>query len=105
MRKRRNLRLTAGLAIVAPLVAAALVAPSGHPPPRRSACASASDSKRRFAGGLLGTDQLGRDVLSLLMLGAGNSLATAATAILIAAILGAVVGLIAAETPDAPDRR
>ncbi|WP_294642280.1 ABC transporter permease [uncultured Aureimonas sp.] len=98
MRKRRNLRLTAGLAIVAPLVAAALVAPFWTPSAAPLRLRLGERLEAPFAGGLLGTDQLGRDVLSLLMLGAGNSLATAATAILIAAILGAVVGLIAAET-------
>jgi peptide/nickel transport system permease protein len=44
----------------------------------------------------LGTDQLGRDLLSLLMAGAGNALIVAVSSTLGALIAGVVLGLIAA---------
>ena len=43
----------------------------------------------------LGTDQLGRDLASLLMVGAGNSLAVAVTAVLLGGGLGTLLGLAA----------
>jgi len=45
---------------------------------------------------LLGTDQLGRDVLSILMAGSRTSLAAAAAAVVIAMALGLTVGILAA---------
>jgi peptide/nickel transport system permease protein len=44
---------------------------------------------------LLGTDQLGRDILSRLIAGARISLATAAAAVMISGVFGILVGLIA----------
>ncbi|WP_281976447.1 ABC transporter permease [Pseudorhizobium flavum] len=46
--------------------------------------------------GLLGTDQFGRDVASMLMAGAWNSLSTAAVAVAIGASIGTLVGLTVA---------
>jgi peptide/nickel transport system permease protein len=46
--------------------------------------------------GLLGTDHFGRDVLSMLMAGAWNSLAIAFPAVLLGALIGIVVGSAAA---------
>ncbi len=46
--------------------------------------------------GLLGTDQLGRDVLSMMMRGAWNSLSTAALAVAIGMLIGTLVGLAVA---------
>jgi peptide/nickel transport system permease protein len=46
--------------------------------------------------GLLGTDHFGRDVLSLLMVGAWNSLAIAWPAVLLGAALGIAIGCAAA---------
>lgn len=46
--------------------------------------------------GLLGTDHFGRDVLSLLMRGAWNSLAISAPAVAIGAVLGIAIGCAAA---------
>jgi peptide/nickel transport system permease protein len=46
--------------------------------------------------GLLGTDHFGRDVLSMLMAGAWNSLAVAFPAVLLGALLGVAVGSTAA---------
>ena len=48
------------------------------------------------AAGLLGTDHFGRDVLSLLMAGAWNSLAVALPSVLIGAAIGCLVGCAAA---------
>ncbi|MBB3934907.1 ABC transporter permease [Aureimonas phyllosphaerae] len=100
MTRRWNLRLAIGGSIVALLSIAAVLAPFWTPvaAPLRLRIGARLDAP--LTGGLFGTDQLGRDVLSLLMLGAGNSLATAATAILIAACLGGVLGLLAAEIGD-----
>jgi peptide/nickel transport system permease protein len=46
--------------------------------------------------GLLGTDHFGRDVLSMLMVGAWNSLSTSVAAVAIGASIGTLVGLIVA---------
>lgn len=46
--------------------------------------------------GLLGTDHFGRDLLSLLMVGAWNSLSIALMAVAIGAIIGVVVGITVA---------
>ncbi|MEV4605364.1 ABC transporter permease [Neorhizobium sp. LMR1-1-1.1] len=47
-------------------------------------------------GGLLGTDQFGRDVASMLMVGAWNSLSTSFLAVAIGAMVGSAVGVIVA---------
>jgi len=51
----------------------------------------------------LGTDQLGRDLLSMLMAGAGPPLGTAMLATLIGALIGGPLGLIAAARPGLAD--
>lgn len=60
---------------------------------------SQQDSKAAFAGSsaqhLLGTDKLGRDMLSRLIIGARQSLAMGVVAVAIAAILGIIIGAIA----------
>jgi len=43
----------------------------------------------------LGTDQLGRDLLSQLMAGAGNSMAVAVTAVMLGGSIGTALGLLA----------
>lgn len=45
---------------------------------------------------LLGTDQFGRDLLSLLMIGAQNSLAVGVVAVAIGLVIGTALGLLAA---------
>jgi peptide/nickel transport system permease protein len=61
---------------------------------------AAIDVAARLQGGSwahpLGTDQLGRDLLSMLMAGAGPSLGTAALAAAIGLIIGVPLGLLAA---------
>ncbi|GGF90175.1 peptide ABC transporter permease [Rhizobium wenxiniae] len=47
-------------------------------------------------GGLFGTDQFGRDVASMLMVGAWNSLSTSFLAVAIGATVGSAVGVIVA---------
>lgn len=55
------------------------------------------------AGHLLGTDQLGRDLLSRLIWGTRTSLAVGFFAVLIAALMGTLVGLIAGWLRGWPD--
>lgn len=52
--------------------------------------------KGPLVSGLLGTDQLGRDVASMLMRGAFNSLTTAFAAVAVGAVLGTLAGVAAA---------
>lgn len=54
-------------------------------------------------GHLLGTDALGRDVASALMVGARNSIVVAAGAALLGMVLGVVAGLTAASSRSALD--
>ncbi|AYG57671.1 ABC transporter permease [Rhizobium jaguaris] len=49
-----------------------------------------------FAFGLLGTDQLGHDVLSMLMVGCWNSLSISVSAVAIGGTVGTIVGVAAA---------
>lgn len=86
----------AGLAIVAAFVAAALLAPI-----LPLADPDLSEPARRLIppltdGHLLGTDQLGRDVLSRVVWGLRVSLAVGALATLAAAFVGSAIGLLAA---------
>ncbi len=95
LRFRGNLLALSGLVLVAGLVALALAAPIL---PLADADATALDERMLPAGSaghLLGTDQLGRDLLSRLVWGTRNSLAVGAAAVSISALLGTVVGLVA----------
>ncbi|WP_121060745.1 ABC transporter permease [Chachezhania antarctica] len=49
---------------------------------------------------LLGTDQLGRDILSMIMVGAGTSIAVAALSVVIGLVFGVPLGLVAASNKD-----
>lgn len=84
-----------GLALLAALVALALGAPM-----LPLADPYVTDLSHRMLpagsqGHLLGTDQLGRDLLSRLVWGTRTSLAVGFFAVLIAALLGTLVGLVA----------
>ncbi len=94
-RVRGNTLALSGLALVAILVALALGAP-GLPLPDPYA----TELGQRMLpagspGHLLGTDQLGRDLLSRLVWGTRTSLAVGVFAVLLAAALGTLVGLVA----------
>jgi len=59
--------------------------------------------KAPLEAGLLGTDHFGRDVLSLLMVGAWNSLAIAWPAVLLGAAIGIAIGCAAAAWKGVAD--
>lgn len=89
---RASLLILAGVALVA--VAGPILAPQ-DPMVQDSAAALQEPS---FAH-LLGTDYLGRDVLSRLLAGAPASLLSAAAAALLGLVLGAVPGALSAFVP------
>jgi peptide/nickel transport system permease protein len=85
----------AGTAIIGLLAAVALLSLVWTPlPPARMQIVHKLQPPLAF--GLLGTDQFGRDVLSLLMAGCWNSLSIAITAVTIGGTLGSVAGIAAA---------
>lgn len=99
MKKRSSIRLNAALVIggilTALLIATALLSLVWTPEvPTRVRVAMRL--KAPLEVGLLGTDHFGRDVLSLLMVGAWNSLAIAWPAVLLGAAIGTAIGCAAA---------
>ncbi|SJZ68040.1 ABC transporter permease [Consotaella salsifontis] len=91
----RHGKLLLGGAITALFLLTALIAPFWTPAaPTRIAIAERL--KPPLVAGLLGTDQLGRDVLSQLMAGATNSLSIAIASVLLGAAVGTAIGLLAA---------
>ncbi|MEZ5480360.1 MAG: hypothetical protein R3E95_23620 [Thiolinea sp.] len=91
-----NNRLAAlGLALLALIALIALAAPP-LPLANPDQTALASRLLPVFSPGhLLGTDQLGRDILSRLIWGTRISLAVGVSATLIAALIGSLIGLVA----------
>jgi len=90
-----NTLATAGLVVFALIVLAALAAPL-LPLPDPDATAPADRLLRPLAEGhLLGTDALGRDILSRLLWGTQVSLLVGISATLIAAFFGSLIGLVA----------
>ncbi len=91
----RNTLATTGLALLVLIVAVALLAqllPLADP----DATAPANRLIPPFTDGyLLGTDALGRDILSRIVWGTRVSLAVGVSATLIAALAGSVIGLVA----------
>jgi len=82
-----------GVAIVAAWAIAALLAPWIAPyPPNQNDLAALADPTPSAAH-WLGTDQMGRDMLSRLLWGARTVLAVAPLAVLAAAVLGTALGL------------
>jgi peptide/nickel transport system permease protein len=100
-RARRTVRLvTAGLAFVALLGIVAAAAPwlAPHDPPRQALRGRLATPTREAADGrarLLGTDQLGRDVLSRVIYGARVSLVVGLAAVVVGSVVGATLGIIA----------
>jgi peptide/nickel transport system permease protein len=99
MTTRSSLRLNAALVIggilTALLIATALISLVWTPEaPTRVRVGMRLKAPLEF--GLLGTDHFGRDVLSLLMAGAWNSLAIAWPAVLLGAAVGTAIGTAAA---------
>lgn len=99
MMKRSSLRVNTALVIggilTALLIFTALVSLVWTPePPTRVRVALRL--KGPLEAGLLGTDHFGRDVASLLMVGAWNSLAIAWPAVLLGAAVGTAIGCAAA---------
>ena len=91
----RNSLAAVGLVILTLVVAIAVLAPL-LPLPDPNATAPADRLIEPFsAGHLLGTDALGRDVLSRLVWGTRVSLAVGLSATLIAAFVGSLIGLVA----------
>ena len=99
MMKRSSIRLNAALVVggilTALLIATALLSLVWTPEvPTRVRIALRL--KGPLEAGLLGTDHFGRDVASLLMVGAWNSLAIAWPAVLLGAAIGTAIGCAAA---------
>lgn len=91
----RRPNLAIGGAIILALVAIALLSLVWTPlPPAKMQIIH--KLKPPLAHGLLGTDQFGRDIASMLMVGAWNSLSTAAAAVAIGGSLGTALGVLAA---------
>ncbi|EJJ30944.1 ABC transporter permease [Rhizobium sp. CF142] len=94
-RLSRRKNLVAGAVIVGFLVAIALLSLFWTPlPPAKMQIIHKLQPPLAF--GLLGTDQFGRDVLSMLMVGCWNSLSIAVSAVAIGGTLGSIAGISAA---------
>ena len=87
--------LLLGLAIVGLLAAVALLSLFWTPlPPARMQIIHKLQPPLAF--GILGTDQFGRDILSMLMVGSWNSLSIAVSSVAIGGTLGTLLGIAAA---------
>ncbi|OZB19607.1 MAG: peptide ABC transporter permease [Rhodobacterales bacterium 34-62-10] len=93
--RRLPVNLLIGGVLVALVVAAAMLSVIWTPHPY-----AAMDIPNKFAppspAHWLGTDQLGRDLVSQLMVAAGNSMMVALLAVSIGAVLGTILGMVAA---------
>jgi peptide/nickel transport system permease protein len=95
MQLARRMNLVVGASVVAALVAIALLSLVWTPlPPAKMQIIHKLQPP--FSFGLLGTDQFGRDVLSMLMVGCWNSLSIAIVAVAIGGTLGSIAGISAA---------
>ena len=100
LRVRPNLALMVGGALTALLLAVALLSLVWTPEvPTRVRVAMRLKAPLEL--GLLGTDHFGRDVVSLLMAGAWNSLVIAWPAVLLGAAVGTLIGCTAAAVRGA----
>ncbi len=93
-RLRKNKLAVVALIVLAVVILIALLGPLIAPYPYTQ-----QDSKAPYAGSsadhLLGTDKLGRDVLSRLIIGARQSLEMGVVAVAIAAVIGITIGAVA----------
>ena len=99
LRLRPNLPLLIGGALTLLLLVVALVS-LVWTPENPARVRVALRLRGPLEAGLLGTDHFGRDVASLLMAGAWNSLAIAWPAVLLGAATGTALGLAAAAAQD-----
>lgn len=100
--KRLNLTTWLGVAIVAALVLCAIFAPllAPYDPNEQNVVLYLSPPN---AQNLLGTDQFGRDVLSRLLYGARYSLTIGFLAIVVALVIGSLLGMIAGYVGNKTD--
>lgn len=99
---RWSTRLIAGGILITALVAVALISLVWTPlPPGKMQITHKLQPPLSY--GLLGTDQYGRDLLSMLMAGAWNSLSIAAAAVTIGASAGTLIGIFAAARRGLPE--
>jgi len=96
VRGRAPPRLVAGGSILALFVSLAILAQHWTPVAAPTRLRMALRLREPGGEAWLGTDALGRDTLSLLMLGAGPTLRVAIFSVLIGTTLGTAVGLLAA---------
>ncbi|MFG6444546.1 ABC transporter permease [Microbacterium sp. P07] len=92
--RRRSLTLVVGITLTALVVLTAVVSLVWLPYPLSDVSGGRLDGPN--PAHLLGTDRLGRDLLSQLMVGARIALLVGAGAVILAAILGTLVGLATA---------
>lgn len=91
----RQITFAAGLLIVGVLLAVAVLSLFWTPlPPAKMQIVHKLQPP--LAYGLLGTDQFGRDVLSMLMAGCWNSLSIALASVAIGGAIGSIIGISAA---------
>jgi ABC-type dipeptide/oligopeptide/nickel transport system permease subunit len=106
-RRRANPLVIAGLVVLAPLVLVAVLAPlvAPHDPNQqfREGLSPEGMPVPPCAQFLLGSDSLGRDVLSRVLFGARISLTVGAIAMLTALLVGGAVGLLAGYFGRATD--
>ena len=94
-RALRRMNLIAGTLIILALIGIAIVSLFWTPvPPAKMQILHKLQPP--FGFGLLGTDQIGRDVLSMLMAGCWNSLSISVSAVAIGGTLGTIIGVSAA---------
>ncbi|MDL2400141.1 ABC transporter permease [Rhizobium mayense] len=95
LRALRRANLIVGAAIILALVGVAVLSLFWTPvPPAKMQIVHKLQPPLAF--GLLGTDQLGHDVLSMLMVGCWNSLSISISAVAIGGTIGTVIGIAAA---------
>lgn len=99
---RKNIILYVGIVLTAILVAVAILAPYIMPYDPTKIEISQKFIKP-CAAHILGTDHLGRDILSRIILGSRISLMTSVTAIFISAFIGTMLGIISGYLGGAVD--